>query len=155
MGVCRLFLPLIQVPTHLLQCPASPSLISSPSTPWWPSMSPSRCGRSSAGPRLPPPGSPSPRRSLALWSSTTSTAASTLGTGTRTRSREPSTPARSREVRLHPRLPHQPRHRHEGLRPHRPSRLGYSEVQLVQKMIDGVNTLYKEDKALREAHGMK
>jgi len=34
-------------------------------------------------------------------------------------------------------------------------RLGYSEVQLVQKMIDGVNTLYKEDKALREAHGMK
>ena len=34
-------------------------------------------------------------------------------------------------------------------------RLGYSEVELVQKMIDGVNTLYKEDKALREAHGMK
>jgi len=34
-------------------------------------------------------------------------------------------------------------------------RLGYSEVQLVQKTIDGVNTLYKEDKALREAHGMK
>ena len=33
-------------------------------------------------------------------------------------------------------------------------RLGYSEVQLVQKMIDGVNTLYKEDKALREAHGI-
>merc|ERR1711990_139249 len=33
-------------------------------------------------------------------------------------------------------------------------RLGYSEVQLVQKMIDGVNTLYKEDKALRQAHGI-
>jgi len=27
-------------------------------------------------------------------------------------------------------------------------RLGYSEVELVQKMIDGVNTLWKEDKAL-------
>merc|ERR1712165_547839 len=26
-------------------------------------------------------------------------------------------------------------------------RLGYSEVELVQKMIDGVNTLWKEDKA--------
>merc|ERR1719322_1317692 len=33
-------------------------------------------------------------------------------------------------------------------------RLGYSEVQLVQKMIDGVNTLYKEDVALRKAHGI-
>merc|ERR1711915_408261 len=33
-------------------------------------------------------------------------------------------------------------------------RLGYSEVELVQKMIDGVNTLYKEDVALREAHGI-
>merc|ERR1711988_1754508 len=33
-------------------------------------------------------------------------------------------------------------------------RLGYSEVQLVQKMIDGVNTLYKEDMALRKAHGI-
>jgi len=33
-------------------------------------------------------------------------------------------------------------------------RLGYSEVQLVQKMIDGVNMLYKEDQALREAHGI-
>ena len=33
-------------------------------------------------------------------------------------------------------------------------RLGYSEVQLVQKMIDGVNTLYKEDIALRKAHGI-
>ena len=29
-------------------------------------------------------------------------------------------------------------------------RLGYSEVELVQKMIDGVNTLWKEDKALVE-----
>merc|ERR1712037_336822 len=27
-------------------------------------------------------------------------------------------------------------------------RLGYSEVELVQKMIDGVNTLWKEDKAM-------
>merc|ERR1712113_1366843 len=27
-------------------------------------------------------------------------------------------------------------------------RLGYSEVELVQKMIDGVNTLWKEDKEL-------
>jgi len=33
-------------------------------------------------------------------------------------------------------------------------RLGYSEVELVQKMIDGVNMLYKEDKALRQAHGI-
>ena len=33
-------------------------------------------------------------------------------------------------------------------------RLGYSEVQLVQKMVDGVNTLYKEDMALRKAHGI-
>merc|ERR1719466_64285 len=33
-------------------------------------------------------------------------------------------------------------------------RLGYSEVELVQKMIDGVNTLYKEDEALRKAHGI-
>jgi len=33
-------------------------------------------------------------------------------------------------------------------------RLGYSEVQLVQKMIDGVNTLYQEDLALQKKHGM-
>jgi len=33
-------------------------------------------------------------------------------------------------------------------------RLGYSEVQLVQKMIDGVNMLYKEDVALCQAHGI-
>merc|ERR1719464_72410 len=33
-------------------------------------------------------------------------------------------------------------------------RLGYSEVELVQKMIDGVNTLWKEDIALRKAHGI-
>merc|ERR1711872_376475 len=33
-------------------------------------------------------------------------------------------------------------------------RLGYSEVQLVQKMIDGVNTLVKEDVALCQAHGI-
>jgi len=33
-------------------------------------------------------------------------------------------------------------------------RLGYSEVELVQKMIDGVNTLHKEDEALRKAHGI-
>ena len=33
-------------------------------------------------------------------------------------------------------------------------RLGYSEVELVQKMIDGVNTLYKEDVALAKAHGL-
>merc|ERR1712098_53178 len=33
-------------------------------------------------------------------------------------------------------------------------RLGYSEVELVQKMIDGVNTLHKEDVALRKAHGI-
>jgi len=31
-------------------------------------------------------------------------------------------------------------------------RLGYSEVQLVQKMIDGVNTLVKEDKELAKKH---
>ena len=31
-------------------------------------------------------------------------------------------------------------------------RLGYSEVQLVQKMIDGVNTLVKEDKELAANH---
>jgi len=33
-------------------------------------------------------------------------------------------------------------------------RLGYSEVQLVQVMIDGVNTLYKEDLELQKKHGM-
>merc|ERR1711878_47111 len=33
-------------------------------------------------------------------------------------------------------------------------RLGYSEVQLVQKMIDGVNTLVKEDNALKAKHGL-
>ena len=33
-------------------------------------------------------------------------------------------------------------------------RLGYSEVQLVQTMIDGVNTLYKEDVELQKKHGM-
>merc|ERR1719289_634377 len=33
-------------------------------------------------------------------------------------------------------------------------RLGYSEVQLVQVMIDGVNTLYKEDLALQKKHGL-
>ena len=32
-------------------------------------------------------------------------------------------------------------------------RLGYSEVELVQCMIDGVNTLYKEDLALQKKHG--
>merc|ERR1711963_935371 len=33
-------------------------------------------------------------------------------------------------------------------------RLGYSEVQLVQKMIDGVNTLVKEDRELAKKHGL-
>merc|ERR1712145_36621 len=33
-------------------------------------------------------------------------------------------------------------------------RLGYSEVQLVQVMIDGVNTLYKEDLELQKKHGL-
>merc|ERR1712111_326468 len=33
-------------------------------------------------------------------------------------------------------------------------RLGYSGVQLVQTMIDGVNTLYVEDIALQKKHGM-
>merc|ERR1719481_471184 len=33
-------------------------------------------------------------------------------------------------------------------------RLGYSEVQLVQTMIDGVNTLWKEDKELVAKHGL-
>merc|ERR1711951_105881 len=33
-------------------------------------------------------------------------------------------------------------------------RLGYSEVQLVQCMIDGVNTLYEEDLKLQTKHGM-
>merc|ERR1711953_583217 len=33
-------------------------------------------------------------------------------------------------------------------------RLGYSEVQLVQTMIDGVNTLYQEDLALQKKHGL-
>merc|ERR1712223_2137350 len=33
-------------------------------------------------------------------------------------------------------------------------RLGYSEVELVQTMIDGVNTLYAEDLALQKKHGM-
>lgn len=34
-------------------------------------------------------------------------------------------------------------------------RLGYSEIELVQCMIDGVNTLYKEDLELQKKHGMK
>ena len=33
-------------------------------------------------------------------------------------------------------------------------RLGYSEVELVQCMIDGVNTLYKEDVELQKKHGL-
>lgn len=33
-------------------------------------------------------------------------------------------------------------------------RLGYSEVELVQTMIDGVNTLYQEDIALQRKHGL-
>ena len=33
-------------------------------------------------------------------------------------------------------------------------RLGYSEVELVQCMIDGVNTLVKEDKELQKKHGL-
>jgi len=33
-------------------------------------------------------------------------------------------------------------------------RLGYSEVELVQCMIDGVNTLYSEDLALKKKHGL-
>ena len=33
-------------------------------------------------------------------------------------------------------------------------RLGYSEVQLVQNMIDGVNKLVEEDKALKTKHGL-
>ena len=33
-------------------------------------------------------------------------------------------------------------------------RLGYSEVELVLKMIGGGNTLHKEDEALRKAHGI-
>jgi protein-arginine kinase len=33
-------------------------------------------------------------------------------------------------------------------------RLGYSEVELVQCMIDGVNTLYKEDLELQKKHGL-
>merc|ERR1712119_120718 len=33
-------------------------------------------------------------------------------------------------------------------------RLGYSEVELVQKMIDGVNTLHKEDQVLKKKHGL-
>merc|ERR1712045_788543 len=33
-------------------------------------------------------------------------------------------------------------------------RLGYSEVELVQTMIDGVNTLWKEDLELQKKHGM-
>ena len=33
-------------------------------------------------------------------------------------------------------------------------RLGYSEVELVQKMIDGVNTLVKEDKELAKKHNL-
>merc|ERR1712002_514924 len=33
-------------------------------------------------------------------------------------------------------------------------RLGYSEVELVQKMIDGVNKLYEEDLELQKKHGL-
>ena len=34
-------------------------------------------------------------------------------------------------------------------------RLGYSEVQLGQTMIDGVNTIYMEDVQLQKKHGLK
>lgn len=34
-------------------------------------------------------------------------------------------------------------------------RLGYSEVQLVQTMIDGVNKIYMEDVQLQKKHGLK
>ena len=34
-------------------------------------------------------------------------------------------------------------------------RLGHSEVQLVQTMIDGVNTIYMEDVQLQKKHGLK
>merc|ERR1712064_170482 len=34
-------------------------------------------------------------------------------------------------------------------------RLGYSEVQLVQVMIDAVNTLWKEDLELQKKHGIR
>ena len=33
-------------------------------------------------------------------------------------------------------------------------RMGYTEVELVQTMIDGVNTLYEEDLELQKKHGM-
>ena len=33
-------------------------------------------------------------------------------------------------------------------------RLGYTEVQLVQVMVEGVNTLYEEDLELQEKHGV-
>ena len=33
-------------------------------------------------------------------------------------------------------------------------RLGYSEVELVQKMIDGVNTLVQEDRELAKKHSL-
>ena len=33
-------------------------------------------------------------------------------------------------------------------------RLGYSEVELVQKMIDGVNTLVQEDRDLAKKHSL-
>jgi len=33
-------------------------------------------------------------------------------------------------------------------------RLGYSEVELVQKMIDGVNSLVVEDRELQKKHAM-
>jgi creatine kinase len=33
-------------------------------------------------------------------------------------------------------------------------RLGYSEVELVQCMIDGVNTLVEEDQKLQAKHGI-
>lgn len=33
-------------------------------------------------------------------------------------------------------------------------RLGHSEVALIQTMIDGVNTLWEEDKALAKKHGL-
>jgi hypothetical protein len=32
--------------------------------------------------------------------------------------------------------------------------LGYSEVELVQTMIDGVNTLFTEDLELQKKHGL-
>jgi len=64
--------------------------------------------------------------------------------------------ARCEELKLQPRGTRGESGRHDGVTYDisNKHRLGYSEVELVQTMIDGVNTLYKEDLELQKKHGL-